>query len=86
MRQGPAVARMVEALYSTPEPSSGEVPEMRVLPHLMTAEKIKEFFEVVKIDEGENQWAKEFEQLTIKTADELADPGLRGKLAFTAAI
>ena len=77
---------MVVALYSAPEPSSGEILEMRVLPHIMTTEGIDDFFEAVKIDEGENQWAKEFEQLAIRPADELADPGPRGKLGFTPAI
>ena len=54
LRKDPAVAGMVEALYSAPEPSSGVVSEMLILSHLMSSQEIDEFA-VVKIDEGENQ-------------------------------
>ena len=86
LRQDPAVAGRVGALYSAPEPSSGEIPEMRVLPHLMTTEEITNFIEVAKFDEGENRWAKEFEQFAIRPGDELADPGPRGRFDRTPAI
>ena len=59
---------------------------MRVLFHLMPTEEMNDFFEVVKIDEGENQWTKEFEQLDVRPADELVDPGPRGRLDRTPAI
>ena len=57
--------------------------DMQVLPHLMVTREIDDFFPEVRLDEGENQWAKEFEQLAIKPADELADPAPRGKLVLT---
>ena len=41
---------------------------------------------VVRIDEAENHWAKEFDQLETQPADELADPGPRGKRDLTPAI
>ena len=48
----------------------------------MTDLEIHDFFEIVKIDEGENQWAKEFEQLAIKPADEPAEQDLAGSLTL----
>ena len=59
---------------------------MRILPHLMTTEEMNDFFAIVKIDEGEHQWTKEFEQLDVRPVDELADPGPRGRLDLTPAI
>ena len=38
---------------------------MRMFPHLITPEKIDDLSTVVRIDEEENQWAKEFDQLDI---------------------
>ena len=52
----------------------------------MMTEEMNDFFADVKIDEGENQWTREFDQLEIRPADELADPGASGKLDLTPAI
>ena len=39
-------------------------------------------FPIVKLDEGENQCGSELEQSITRLADELADPGPRGKVDF----
>ena len=78
LRQVPAVAGMVEALFSEPEPSSEGMADMRVLPHLVMEYEANDLFFTVKLDEGENQWAIELEQGITRPADELADPGPRG--------
>ena len=65
---------MVEALFSEPEPSSGGMADMRILPHLMSEDEANDFFPVVKLDEGENQWASELEKGVTRPADEFADP------------
>ena len=84
LRKHPAVAGMVGALICEREPSSGGMADMRVLPHLMWEDEANDFFPIVKLDEGENQWASEFEQGIARPADELADPGLRGGLRTSA--
>ena len=56
---------------------------MRILLHLMSTEEMDEFFAVVKIDAGENQWTQELNQVDIRLADELADPGPRGNIDLT---
>ena len=78
LRQDPAVAGMVEILHSATE--SGNVPEMRILPHLMDREEMDRFFEIASVHErvGEHDEAK--------PAEELADPGPRGRLEFTPAV
>ena len=35
-----------------PEPSSGGTADMRILPHLMSADETNDFFPTVKLDEG----------------------------------
>ena len=82
----PTIAGMVEVLYSSPEPSTGPSADMRMLPHLMTLEEMNDLSSVVRIDESENQWNKESGQLDVRPADELADPGPRGKFEPTPAI
>ena len=59
---------------------------MRFIPHLMSTEEMNDFLAVVKIDEGENQWTRDVDELDIWPADELADPGPRGKLDLTPGI
>ena len=68
---------MVEALFSGPEPSSAGMADMRILPQPMSADEANDFFPIVKLDEGENQWASELEQGITRPADELANPGPR---------
>ena len=58
---------------------------MRVLPHLMSPHEINDFFPMVKLDEGENQWACELEQGITRPAEELADQGPR-KVDFVPAM
>ena len=50
-------AGMVETLISDVGGPSGEKPDLRVLPHLMPTQEIDKFFPIVRLDEGENQWA-----------------------------
>ena len=77
---------MVEALFSEPEPSPGSMADMRVLPHLMSEDESNDFFPIVKLDEGEKQWASVFEQGIVRLADKMADPGPRGKVDFVPAL
>ena len=86
MRKDPAATGMVEALASESETSSGNMADMRVLPHLMSSDEINDFFSVVKLDEWENQWARELEQGITRPTDELAGPGPRGRVEFVPAI
>ena len=65
LREVPAMANMVEVLYSSPEPSTGSMPDMRVLPHLMSPEEMDDISEVVRIDSSENQWTTESGQLDV---------------------
>ena len=59
---------------------------MRVLPHLMSADEANDFLPIVELDEGENQWASELDQGITRPADELANPGPRGKVDFVPAL
>ena len=61
LRQDPAVAGMLEALLSEPEPLLGGIADMRMPPHLLSADEANDFFTIVKLDGGENQWASELE-------------------------
>ena len=79
-------AGMVEALISDAGTPSGGMPDMRVLPHLMSTQEIDEFFPIVRLDEGENQWAHELEQGITRPSEELSDPGPRGRLDFVPAM
>ena len=56
-KQDPTTAGMVEALISDSTAQSGYGPDMSMLPHLMPTDEIDKFFPVVRLDEGENQWA-----------------------------
>ena len=85
LREDPATANMAEVLYSSPEPSTGSMPDMRMLPHLMSREEMDDISEVVRIDSSENQRTKESGQLDVRPADELADLCLRGKFEPTPA-
>ena len=85
LREDPATAGMVEVLYSSAEPSDGPLSDMRMLPHLMSPEEMDDVSTIVRIDESENQWTKEAGQMDVRPADELADPGPRGKLEPTPA-
>ena len=51
---------------------------MSVLPHLMPHDEIDRFFPVVRLDEGENQWAHTLEGGITRPSEELSDPGPRG--------
>lgn len=77
---------MVETLISEPEPSSGGMADLSVLPHLMPEDEANDFFPIVKLDQAENQWASELEQRIPRPADELADPGPRGKVGSVPAM
>ena len=76
---------MVEALISDSTEQSGSRPDMSVLPHLMPRDEIDQFFPVVRLDEGENQWAHTLEGGITRPSEELSDPGPRGKLEFVPA-
>ena len=65
----PVTAGMVEAVVSESETSSGNMADMRVLPHLMLSHEIDDFFPLVKVDEGENQWAHELDQGITRPSD-----------------
>ena len=73
---------MVEALISDAGTPSGDRPDMYVLPHLMPTQDIDEFFPVVQLDEGKNQWAHELEQSITRPSQELSDHGPRGRFDF----
>ena len=60
--------------------------DMRVLPHFMSSHEINDFFPLVKLDEGENQWTNELEQGITRPSEKLADPGPMGRLDFVPAI
>ena len=68
---------MVEAQT---ELSSGGMADICVLPRLMSADEANEFFHIVNLDEGENQWESKLEQGFTRPADALADPGPSGKV------
>ena len=61
------------------------MPDMRILPHLMSREEMNDVSEVVRIDSSDNQWTKESGQLDVRPAVELADPGPRGTFEPTSA-
>ena len=77
---------MVEALITDATTPSGDKPEMSMLPHLMPTEEIDWLFPIVRLDEGENQWAHALEGGITRPSEELADPGARGKLDFVPAM
>ena len=56
LRKDPTTAGMVEALCSSPEPSTCPSADMQMLQHLMTPEEMNDISVVVRIDESENQW------------------------------
>ena len=68
-------------LVSESELSPGGMAEMRVLHQLMSSLEINDFFPMVKLDEGENQWANELEQGITRPSEELA-----GRLDFVPAV
>ena len=76
---------MVDVRYSSPEPSAGASSDMRVLPHLMSPEAMNDMSTIVRIDESGNQWSKESGQIDVRPADELVDPGPRGRFEPTPA-
>ena len=86
LQKDPAVAGIIETLISEPEPSSGGMADIRVLPHFMPEDEANDLFPIFKLDEGESQWAIEFEQVITRPADELAGPGPRGKVDFVPAM
>ena len=81
LRQDPATVGMVECLNAEFEQSSGPIPDMQVLPHLMPKDVADEFFEVVVLEDDGGAAAAE-----ARPSEELADPGPRGKLDFTPAV
>ena len=85
LREDPAIAGMVEVLYSCPEPSTGPSADMRVPKHLMSPEDMNDISIIVRIDESENQLTKESGQIDVRPVDELDDPGRRGKFEPTPA-
>jgi hypothetical protein len=86
LKQDPTTVGMVEALIS----DSAEQPECRpdtsMLPHLMPRDEIDKCFPIVRLDEGENQWAHALEGGITRPSEELSDPGPRGKLEFVPAM
>ena len=54
-------------------------------PHLLSPEEMDDVSTIVRIHESENQWTQEAGQIDVPPADELADPGLRGKFETTLA-
>ena len=76
---------MVVVQYRSPGPSAGPSSDIRVPPHLMSPEEMNDILTIVRIDESENQWTKKTGQIDIRPADELADPGPRGRFEPTPA-
>ena len=59
---------------------------MSMLPHLMPIDEIDKCFPIVRLDEGENQWAHALEGGITWPSEELADPGPWGKLDLVPAM
>ena len=76
LRADPVAASMAGVMTSV----CGSEPGFAlVLPHLIDPNDMDSMYEIVKIDEGDNsEWTQ-----ALRPAEELADPGPRGKLEFT---